>query len=113
MTGTPLFCTAFREILKGADVKTVKLPPKSPNLNPHAERFVRSVKEECLNRLILFGESHLRTAVRQYVEHYHIERPHQGLGNELITPANDHGTGAIECHERLGGLLKSYYRRAA
>jgi transposase InsO family protein len=109
----PLFCTAFRQILKDDGVKTVKLPPRSPNLNPYAERFVRSIKEECLNKLILIGEGHLRIAVRQFIEHYHIERPHQGLGNVLITPDSDNGTGAIECHERLGGLLKSYYRRAA
>jgi putative transposase len=109
----PLFCTAFRQILKDGGVKTVKLPPRSPDLNPYAERFVRSIKEECLNKLILLGGGHLRSAVREFVEHYHIERPHQGLGNELITPVNDNGTGAIECHERLGGLLKSYYRRAA
>ena len=81
-------------------------------MNPYAERFVRSIKEECLNRLIPIGESHLRIAIRQFAEHYHVERPHQGLGNELITPDADNGTGAIECHERLG-LLKSYYRRAA
>jgi transposase InsO family protein len=109
----PLFCTSFRETLMDADVKTVKLPPRSPNLNPYAERFVRSIKEECLNKLILLGERHLRSAVFEYVQHYHVERPHQGLGNELITPTNVNGTGEIECHERLGGLLKSYYRRAA
>jgi transposase InsO family protein len=109
----PLFCTAFRQILKDGGVKTVKLPPRSPDLNPYAERFVRSIKEECLNKLILLGEGHLRIAVRQFIEHYHIERPYQGLGNELITPDSDNGTGAIECRERLGGLLKSYYRRAA
>jgi transposase InsO family protein len=109
----PLFCTAFRQILRDGGVKTVKLPPRSPNLNPYAERFVRSIKEECLNKLILLGGGHLRLAVRAFVQHYHTERPHQGLGNDLITPVNNHGTGAIECHERLGGLLKSYYRKAA
>ena len=70
-------------------------------MNPYAERFVRSIKEECLNKLILLGGGHFRSAVREFVEHYHIERPHQGLGNELITPNSDNGTGAIECHERL------------
>jgi putative transposase len=119
----PLFCRAFRDILKYSGVKTVKLPPKSPNLNPYAERFVRTIKSECLNKLILLGEGHLRRAVHSFVEHYHLERPHQGLDNELIMPANDNATvtpandnvamGEIECRQRLGGLLKHYYRKAA
>jgi hypothetical protein len=99
----PLFCTAFRQILKDSSVKTVKLPPR-PDLNPYAERFVRSIKEECLNKLILLGGGHLRSAVREFVGHYHIERPHQGLGNELITPANNNAEpiGTVQCRERLG-----------
>jgi transposase InsO family protein len=119
----PLFCKTFQDILKDSDVKTIKLPPRSPDLNPFAERFVRTIKSECLSKLILLGEGHLRRAVYSFVEHYHLERPHQGLGNELIIPANNDamvtaandnvGTGEIECRERLGGLLKHYYRRAA
>lgn len=106
---------AFREILKSPGVKTVKLPAKSPNLNAYAESFVLSIKTECLNKLILLGEGHLRQAVSEYVQHYLLERPHQGLGNELITPANDNAAamGPVECHERLGGLLRHYRRRAA
>src|ERR671913_348281 len=72
--------------LKDAGVESVKLPPRSPNLNAHAERFVRSIKECCLDRLMLFGESSLRTAVQNFVAHYHRERNHQGLGNRLILP---------------------------
>ena len=81
-----------------------------------------SIKSECLGKLILLGEGHLRRAVSEFVAHYHLERPHQGLGNELITPtnndagtpANDNaGTGEIEYRERLGGLLKHYRRKAA
>lgn len=111
----PLFCNSFRELLGTSNVKTVKLPAKSPNLNPYAERFVLSIKSECLNKLVFLGEGHLRRAVSDYVQHYHMERPHQGLGNKLIAPAKDitDTTGTIECHERLGGLLKHYYRRAA
>ena len=79
-----------------------------------AERFVESVKSECLDRLVLLGEGHLRMAVREFAHHYHEERPHQGLGNELITPPPTvTGAGPMKCRERLGGLLKSYYREAA
>lgn len=111
----PLFTTAFRGVLKSASVETVKLPPRSPNLNAYAERFVRSVKSECLAQIIPLGERHLRQAVTQYTEHYHLERNHQGLGNELIDDrreAPDMG-GDVERRERLGGTLNYYYRRAA
>ena len=93
----------------------MRLPPKSPNLNAFAERFVRSIKESCLNRLILVGEGSLRRAVREFVAHYHHERNHQGLGNVLIFPRSvqTRGDDAIVCRERLGGLLKYYHRPAA
>ena len=75
---------------------------------------MRSIKGECLGKLVLLGENHLRTAVREYVAHYHIERNHQGLEGRLIeTPANDSGTGPIDSRERLGGLLRFYHRHAA
>jgi putative transposase len=111
----PLFTEEFLSILQGAGVESVKLPPRSPNLNAHAERFVRSIKESCLERLILFGESSLRTAVHQFMAHYHRERNHQGLGNRLIQPEPDHlaNTGAVQRRERLGGMLNYYYRAAA
>jgi putative transposase len=111
----PLFTQEFLSILKDAGVESVRLPPRSPNLNAHAERFVRSIKESCLERLILFGESSLRTAVQNFVIHYHLERNHQGLGNRLIKPEADHltNTGAVQRRERLGGMLKYYYRAAA
>jgi putative transposase len=110
------FCPAFRQLMDEAGVKRVPLPARSPNLNAYAERWVRSVKDECLSKLILFGEGALRHALREYVEHYHQERPHQGKGNALLTPAasGDHGhAGSIRCRERLGGLLKYYEREAA
>src|SRR5215471_8925540 len=80
----PLCTETFRDTLAAAGVETVRLPPKSPNLNAFAERFVRSMKESCLDRLILVGEASLRRAVREFVAHYHEERNHQGLGNVLI-----------------------------
>ena len=90
------------------------LPAWSPNLNAFAERFVESAQSECLNRMVLLGEGHLRATVREFIDHYHEERPHLGLGNELIAPkATVVGTGRTKCRERLGGLLKFYYREAA
>jgi transposase InsO family protein len=111
---SPLFTKEFIAILKAAGVKTIKLPPRSPNLSPHAERFVRSIKAECLAKMIFFGESQLRRAVEQFIAHYHGERNHQGLGNQLIQPGESVGKadGEIRCRERLGGLLRYYYRAA-
>ena len=111
----PLFTNAFREILKPSGVRTVKLPARSPNLNAYAERFVRSVKSECLAQIIPLGERHLRKAVREYTEHYHFERNHQGLDNQLIEKPIDEPNmyDAVDCRERLGGILNYYHRRAA
>ena len=111
----PLFTAEFLRMLADLDVKSVKLPPRSPNLNAHAERFVRSIKESCLERMIFFGEDALRKGIREFVLHYHGERNHQGLGNRLILPdecpAGHHG--AVLRRERLGGMLNYYYRAAA
>ena len=107
----PLFTKDFRSILRAGGVKCVKTTVACPNMNPFAERFVRSIKYECLNKMLIFGESHLRYVINEYMEHYHTERPHQGIGNNIIQPPPV-GKGEIVCQERLGGLLKSY-RRAA
>jgi putative transposase len=110
------FCPAFQQVIDAAGVKRVSLPPRSPNLNAYAERWVRSVKEECLSRLILFGENALQHALTEYATHYHHERNHQGKGNALLFPAvrQDPGhAGLLRCRERLGGLLKYYAREAA
>jgi putative transposase len=111
----PLFTQAFDEILKSAGVTPIKLPPRSPNLNSFAERFVRSIKKECLSRVVPLGEKHLRLLVDQYTEHYHKERNHQGLDNQLIeplpSPANRDAD--IQRRERIGGLLNYYHREAA
>jgi transposase InsO family protein len=111
----PRFTDAFRETLTAADVQVVRLPARSPNLNPYAERFVRTIKESCLERIILVGEASLRRAVREFADHYHHERNHQGLGNQLIVPLAEPSNrdGHIACRERLGGLLKYYHRAAA
>jgi transposase InsO family protein len=110
----PLYTAAFRRLLRDSGVTPVVLPPWSPNLNAFAERFVESAKSECLDRMVLLGEGHLQAAVREFVHHYHAERPHQGLGNELIAPPTTViGTGPVKCRERLSGLLKFYYREAA
>ena len=111
----PLFTERFRKILKSSGVKTVKLPARSPNLNSYAERFVLSVKSECLAKIIPLGEHHLRKAVNDYAEHYHLERNHQGLDNKLIErPTGRPDMDApVECRERIGGILKYFHTRAA
>ena len=111
----PLFTDEFLNVLRASGVKTVKLPPRSPNLNAYAERFVRSIKDSCLDRFVLFGESSLRKAVQEFMAHYHRERNHQGLENRLITPDPRVPTksGTVTCRERLGGMLNYYYRQAA
>ncbi len=110
------FCPAFRETLEAVGVKTVKLPANSPNLNSFAERWVRSVKDECLSTLIVFGERSLRRALNEYALHHHDERNHQGKGNLLLFPSAEQTNRAgesLRCRERLGGLLKFYHWKAA
>ena len=110
------FCGEFRNTLAAGGVQCLALPARSPNLNSYAERWVRSVKEECLSRLILFGENSLRRAVSNYLEHFHHERNHQGKGNLLLFPIgaapSSAQVDAVRCRERLGGLLKFYTRAA-
>lgn len=110
------FCALFRATLKAGGIQPMQLPARSPNLNAYAERWVRSAKQECLSKLILFGEASLRRAVTNFIDHYHAERNHQGKGNVLLFPSTKVGQhrarGLIRCQERLGGLLK-YYRYAA
>jgi putative transposase len=110
------FCPAFQQTIAVAGVTRVPLPARSPNLNAYAERWVRSVKDETLSRLILFGERSLRHALIEYVTHYHEERPHQGKGNVVLFPGPSQGRegdSPIQCRKRLGGLLKYYHREAA
>jgi len=105
----------FRDILDREGVKAVRCPVRAPNCNAFAERFVRSIKEECLDRMILFGEASLRQALTEYVAHYHAERNHQGVDNRLLEPIDASITAneAIYRRERLGGMLNYYYREAA
>jgi transposase InsO family protein len=111
----PLYTAAFRRLLKNSGVNVVRLPARSPNLNAFAERFVLSIKSECLDRMVILGERHLRRAISEYVRHYHAERNHQGLGGRLPVPEGAVGKaqGRVVCRERLGGTLKYYYREAA
>ena len=111
------YCQSFRDIIESGDVKPLRLPARSPNLNAFSERWVKSVKNECLSKLILFGVASLRRALREYLAHYQAERNHQGKDNVLLFPAvgkpiNCDGS-SIGCNERLGGLLKHYHLEAA
>jgi putative transposase len=109
------FTPAFDGLLKGSGVEPVVLPPRSPHLNAHGERFVRSIKEEALKQIIVIGEASLLYILQSYLTYYHRERNHQGLGNQLIVPEPGIGSqhGSVACRERLGGLLNYYHREAA
>jgi transposase InsO family protein len=109
------FTQAFDGLLKSSGVEPVSLPPRTPNLNPHCERFVRSIKEEALEQMVMLGERSLSYVIQRYLAHYHTERNHQGLDNQLITSEGEVGcqTGPVVRRERLGGLLSYYHRKAA
>jgi putative transposase len=114
----PLFTDEFRSVLAAAGVKCLRLPARSPNLKLRGERFVLSMKSECLSKLIPLGENRLLRVVSEYIEHYHCERNHQGVGNRPLMPAEQpmlptNDNAPIERRERLGGLLNFYHRRAA
>lgn len=111
----PLFTSAFRDLLSGAGVQVVRLPSNSPNLNAHAERWVRSCRAELLDRMLIFGEAHLRRLVLGYAAHHNAERPHQGLGGAFVDadPRAANPSGGVRREDRLGGLLRFYFRTAA
>ena len=100
------FCPAFRDRLKDEGVKPLLLPARSPDLNAYIERFMRSIKSECLWQMIFFGEKSLRRAIGSYLEHYHAERNHQGLENKIIEPGEEvrqgsgEGKGPGDAHAR-------------
>jgi putative transposase len=105
----------FRRLVDENGTKVIRLPPMSPNLNAYSARFVRSIKEECLERMVFVGQGSLRRAVGEYMAHYHEERNHQGLDNTLIRVRPRHAANDAEIHrrQRLGGMLNYYYRAAA
>ena len=109
------FTAAFRALLDDSGTAPVRLPARSPNLNAWIERFMRSIKSECLDRMIFFSEASLRRAVAEYLAHYHAERNHQGLDNAIIVsaPGLTRPFGRVRCRERLGGMLRYYHRHAA
>jgi transposase InsO family protein len=110
----PKWSNAVEQWLGTAGVRVVRTPPGAPNCNAYAERFVRSIKEECLDRIVPLGERHLRRTLQEFATHYHHERNHQGLANELIErPPAHRPTGTVRRRQRAGGILNFYYRSAA
>ena len=109
------FTKAFDDRLNADGIEPVKVGPAAPNLNAHAERFVLSIKSEALDNFLVFGEDHLRYLIHEYLAHYSSERPHQGVGNVPLKVVADKSPseGEIVCHERLGGVLRHYERKAA
>jgi len=112
--GDKKFTAEFDKILLDDGFRMHRIPPRSPNLNPYAESWVGTVKKECLNHFVAFGEEHLRYLIREYVDYYNTVRPHQGLGCVPIAglPVSP-VSGPVRCQHRLGGLIKHYYRLAA
>ena len=108
-----IFSPRFKAILQYSGIEILLTSYQAPNMNAHAERFVRSIKSECLDWMIFLGRESLDRAIAEYVAHYHDERSHQGIGNELISRAAAQREGVVDSRERLGGLLKYYHRRAA
>ena len=109
-------CSSFQQIIESVGIRRIALPVRSPNLNAFAERWVRSIKENCLSKVILFGERSLRRAIGEYVEHDHRERNHQGKDNVLLFPSHELSqkkVDSVQCRERVGGLLKYDHRKAA
>ena len=114
----PVFTEAWTALLETGGVKCVPIPAQSPNCNPHAERFVKTIRTECLDHFVIFGERHLRHRIKEFGEHYLTERHHQGIGSQIIrpkpSPSNDNATlSAIGRRSRLGGLLNYYGCEAA
>ncbi|MBI3725003.1 IS3 family transposase [bacterium] len=111
----PLYSAAFREILRGRGLSIVRLPPRSPDLNCYAERWIRSIRQELLDRIVPLGEGHLRWAIKNYLAHYHAERNHQGLESRIIEPEPGVPSheGRIVRRRRVGGMLSYYYREAS
>ena len=107
-----LFDPQFKGIVEGVGIDIILTAYRAPNMNAYAERFVRSMKSECLDKMIIIGQASLEHAVSEFVMHYHDERPHQGLSNELVRDRST-GEGVVDMSERLGGLLKYYHRQAA
>jgi putative transposase len=118
------FTQAFDQALSTAGIEVKHAPIRSPNTVAFIERFVQTIQQECLDHFVVFGESHMNHLCREFVEHYHTERPHQGKENELLRPprqpkqraaaeAQSISLREVRCQQRLGGLLKHYYRAAA
>jgi putative transposase len=109
------YTAQFRRLIAESRTAAIRLPPRSPNLNAFAERFVRSIKEECLDRMVFVGQGSLRRAISEFVAHYHSERNHQGLGNRLIHsgPTASASVESIRRRQRLGGILNFYHQVAA
>ncbi|MHC4060676.1 MAG: integrase core domain-containing protein [Planctomycetota bacterium] len=108
-----IFSPRFKAILSGSGIEILLTAYMAPNMNAYAERFVKSIKSECLNQMIFLGRESLVRSIAEYAAHYHDERSHQGIGSVLISGRRTQSDGAVEVRERLGGLLKYYYRRAA
>jgi len=109
------FAGPFDEVFRTESVRVIRTPIRSPKANAFAERFVKTVRRECLDHLLIFGERHAQRVLGEYLRHYNAERPHRGLALETPEPgvARNQGDGAVVRVDRLGGLIHEYHRTAA
>jgi putative transposase len=108
-----LFSPKFKAILECSGIEILLTAYRAPNMNAFAERFVRSIRSECLGQMVFVGQASLDRAIADFVAHYHDERSHQGIDNEIVSGVMPQRLGQVEVSERLGGLLNYYHRRAA
>ena len=108
-----IFSPKFKSILQDSGIEVLLTADQAPNMNAHAERFVRSIKSECLDKMIFLGRESLDRAIAEYATHYHEERSHQGIGNEIVSGAAPQSDGIVKARDRLGGLFKYYDRETA
>jgi len=108
-----IFSPRFKSIIEGSGIEILLTAYQAPNMNAYAERFIRSIKSECLGQMIFLGQHSLDRAINEFVEHYHDERSHQGIGNRLVNGAEPQSFGRVTSRRRLGGMLSYYHRRAA
>ena len=108
-----IFSPAFKSIVGSSGAEVLLTAYQAPNMNAYAERFVRSIKAECVEQMIFLGQKSLDRAIHEFVEHYHEKRSHQSIGNRIVSGAVPQSMGSIEVKQRLGGMLSYYHRRAA
>ncbi len=108
------FLASFDTVLESEGLTIIQTPYRAPKANAFAERWIRSVREECLDRVLIVNECHLRRVLTEYIAYYNQRRPHQGIGQECPVPSKrGQADGPVRCRDVLGGIIHDYFREAA